>query len=135
MKSTEHLIVNIPKDIDSYEKKAILGMTLRQFKWVCIALGAGLAIYMAFMFLGLRSVGMLLAFCAGVGVFLLGGFQTWHGRPYADFVKAFIKFHRTQQLLTFHESAVGLDKEGGFDERKKTRKDRKINSVFREADF
>lgn len=95
MKSTEHLIVNIPKDIDAYEKKAILGMTFRQFTWVCVALAVGLAIYVLFLFLNLRSIGLMLAFTAGVLVFMLGGFQNWHGRPYSEFVKAFFRYHST----------------------------------------
>lgn len=135
MKSTEHLIVNIPKDIDAYEKKAILGMTFRQFTWVCVALAVGLAIYVLFLFLNLRSIGLMLAFTAGVLVFMLGGFQNWHGRPYSEFVKAFFRYHSTQQLLTFHEPSKWADKEGGFDERKKTKQDKKINESCREIDF
>lgn len=135
MKAAEHLIVNIPKDIDSYEKKAILGITIRQFVWVCVSIVVSVLVMVPFMIFNIRSIGFLLGFIVAVGVFMIGGFSTWQGRPYPDFIKAMIRYHRTSSELRYVEQNFDIDDKEGFDERKKTRQDKKINDACSEAYF
>lgn len=129
--NVDHLMVEILRDIDDYEKKSVLGMTVRQFRWILIATVISVPVMFPFRWIGLDSVGYLMTFITAMGVFLLGGFAKWHGRPYSDFVKSVIKYYRTEQRLIYIDPTMEGEVKSNA---KKTRRDRKINRRISEHD-
>ncbi len=125
--NVDHLMVEILRDIDDYEKRSILGMTVRQFRWVVIAIVVSVPVMFPFRWIGLDSAGYLMTFITAMGVFLLGGFAKWHGRPYSDFVKSVIKYYRTEQRLLYVDPTMESMESEVKSNAKKTRKDRSIN--------
>lgn len=132
MKSNvDHLIVEVLRDIDDYEKRSLLGMTVRQFRWILIAITVSVPIMFPFRLIGLSSVGYLMTFVTALGVFLFGGFAKRHGRPYPEFVRSMISYYRVNQRLVYadpllEESEV---KNSGISQ---TKTDRVINRRYTE---
>lgn len=124
----EYLYIAVPKDIDEYEKKNYIGITVRQLKWIVVAAIVSLLIYALCALAHLYDFGFLLCFLCGLGVFSIGGFQKWHGRPYPEFVKAVIRYHRTKQKIFFYKTE--FEKGEKNVQTKKKRSDRKINRQY-----
>ncbi|WP_289220692.1 MULTISPECIES: PrgI family protein [Erysipelotrichaceae] len=122
----EYLYVAIPKDIDEYEKKFFIGLTARQLTWVTIAAVVGLSIFLICNYFGLSDLGLILCFVSGILIFSIGGFKQIHGRPYSSFVKAAIKYYRSDQKLLYRKDIDFIRKEeGNVRKKKQSRKVRK----------
>lgn len=126
----EYLYVAVPKDIDEYEKKNYMGITVRQLKWVIVASIVSVFVYSLCAMIGLHDFGFVVCFLCGLCVFAIGGFKKWHGRPYSEFVKSVIRYYRTNQKLFFHKNIEYLKGGQQDDQKKKTREDRKINKQY-----
>ncbi len=133
MKSNiDHLIVEILRDIDDYEKRSLLGMTARQFRWILIAIAISVPVMFPFRMIGLSSVGYLMTFVTALGVFLFGGFAKWHGRSYPDLVKSMINYYRVNQRLVYADPLLEEESEVNASGITQTKTDRSINKRYTE---
>lgn len=123
----QYLRVNIPKDIDEYEKKVLFGITLRQLTWIIAAIVPSVGVVWLCTRLGAQDAGYLLGLFLTAAIFGIGGFRKWHGRPYSDFIQAIFKYYTTSQKLFYQKDITYKASAGKEDGHVQSRKDRAVN--------
>lgn len=123
----QNLYVDVPKDIDEYERKYLFRLSGRQLFWATIALLLCGSITVSFYLMNMGDLGMFLGFSAAVGTFFFGAFKKWHGRSYPDFVKSIFIYYKTEQRLFYFKDIDFFKEDKNV---KKTAKDKRLNKKY-----
>lgn len=122
------IVIKVPKEIRNYKETVVLGLTLRQFVCLLLALIVGVRTYMLVCPIFKQDISQYICVLPSIPI-LVYGFFSFQEKPIEYYIKIWLKFHfgykRIRKINTLNfweELEIEADKEMSKSSKKMKRK-------------